>query len=124
VLVYSVIRALLFTVLAGLSFAGVASASPVPALNLSAHSSGASPGFVARSESANRGLRTSCPVGGAYSDAFDPADGYVYVANGWSANISIVKPPCTVVRTVTPSDAIFPYGSAYDPLVKAMVVTD
>jgi DNA-binding beta-propeller fold protein YncE len=66
----------------------------------------------------------SCAVG-AYpiSDAYDSADGYVYVAS-IIGSVSIVKPPCTLVSTMSTGGSSEPYGTAYDPLTKEIVVTD
>jgi len=65
-----------------------------------------------------------CSVPTPDSDVPDPADGLVYVANGGSASISIVKPPCDVVATIAPTGAEFPIGTAYDPVTQEVVVTD
>ena len=66
---------------------------------------------------------SSCTVGAAWSDAYDPADGYVYVANFVNGTISIVKPPCTVVETLASGAISTPYGTIYDPQTKEVVVT-
>lgn len=63
---------------------------------------------------------------------FDPADGLIYVGGfygGWNGTIEIVRPPCDVVRTIYLSNLTwpyvsFPYGMAYDPVTREVVVTD
>ncbi|MFZ0892644.1 MAG: hypothetical protein WB782_07020 [Thermoplasmata archaeon] len=61
----------------------------------------------------------SCELAAAQSSVYDPADGYVYVAS--DGPISIVKPPCTVIGSLTPTYGAF--ALAYDPLTKEVVTT-
>ncbi|MFZ1023306.1 MAG: hypothetical protein WAN87_04145 [Thermoplasmata archaeon] len=51
--------------------------------------------------------------------AFDPADGYLYLT-GYDT-ITIVKPPCTFVRSLFFQTDAFIQSIAYDPLTKQMV---
>ena len=86
-------------------------------------STGSPMGLTSSVELAKSSVLTSCPVGqNPMSDAYDPADGYVYVSN--FDNISIVKPPCSVVKTVSIPGDDDPYGIAYDPLAKEIVAIE
>jgi DNA-binding beta-propeller fold protein YncE len=122
--------ALLIVLLFLLSSAGVTIGSPIAALSRAASSSRSSVGFAPPAESADHGVLTHCLVGYAYVDAYDPADGYIYVLganwhNGQSA-IFVVKPPCTQIKTIDTGNGDYSdlVGVAYDPLTKEMVVTD
>jgi hypothetical protein len=65
----------------------------------------------------------SCWAIMANSDVFDPADGLIYVAS-YLPGIYILEPSCHLAALLTPTWAIGPYGTAYDPLTKEVVVTD
>jgi hypothetical protein len=57
-------------------------------------------------------------------DAFDPANGYVYIGIFGSSNdVGIVKPPCTVLKAIplSPLNATPPLAWAYDPITREMV---
>jgi hypothetical protein len=118
---------LLLTVVFVLSSAGPHSVLP-PVSGASTISSGAAPIIGLSGGSGNAGVLASCSVGDDYGPSqptYDPADGYIYVTS--DIGISIVKPPCTVVKTIhTPEDEaeFVVYGTAYDPLTKEVVVTD
>lgn len=72
-------------------------------------------------ESSSGGVVASCPVEAAWSDAYDAANGYVYVASAYGG-VFVVKPPCTVVRSILPNALGF--GTIYDPVTRDIVVTD
>jgi DNA-binding beta-propeller fold protein YncE len=111
-----------------LSSTGAMIASFVPATSASPNSSGLSPQFAVSSDSHGAVLaRCSGPYGTyATTEAYDPADGFVYTANSASTEISIVKPLCKVIRGLNPGGPdveLLPTGTAYDPLTKEIVVT-
>jgi hypothetical protein len=127
--VRSGVSATVLVVLFMLSFAGAAVGSPSALSIVRADVFGAPDAVATSTESASTGVLTSCSVAQvAWTDAYDPADGYVYAAGG--NGISILKPPCTVVKTVIPPGyaevglyaPAFP-GTAYDPITKEIVVT-
>jgi DNA-binding beta-propeller fold protein YncE len=102
-------------------------------LTVAGNSFAASPGVLPRDSSAvSHRIATStagrvlasCLVGNAVDDAYDPADGNLYVADSLNGWISIVKPPCTIVSTIYPVDGGYISGVAYDPLTKEMVAID
>lgn len=71
----------------------------------------------------------SCPnLGSASVDAYDPADGYLYVGQGFApAQILVVEPPCHVLKTIHSSRPALSGevdGFVYDPLTKEMVAFD
>jgi hypothetical protein len=114
--------AFLIALLFLLSSAGATIASPSTVHPSSGGSVVSSPIPVASIARADPKILASCHIGaGAETDAYDPADGYVYVTLG--ASISIVKPVCTVVKTVYLSGGSLPYGIAYDPVTKEIVAT-
>jgi DNA-binding beta-propeller fold protein YncE len=82
--------------------------------------------FAASSGSTPKGVLASCsPRVGIYPafEAYDSADGLVYTANSAGAPISIVKPLCSVIQSVSPLGIEFhSFGVAYDPLTKEIVV--
>ena len=70
-----------------------------------------------------------CPnLGGASVDAYDPADGYLYVGQGFApAQIFVVEPPCHVLKTIHSSRPALSGevdGFVYDPLTKEIVAFD
>jgi len=70
-------------------------------------------------KSASSSVLDSCLISTAQASVYDPANGYVYVAS--DGPISIVKPLCTVIATVTPTYGAF--ALAYDPVTKEVVAT-
>jgi len=83
--------------------------------------SGLLPGFQTSSPKAP----PSCWVGtNPAFPAYDPADGYIYVPNVNSANITVVKAPCTVVATIGLTTGAEPYMAAFDPQNNYIYVTD
>ena len=72
-------------------------------------------------ESSSGGVVASCPVEAAWSDVYDAANGYVYVASAYGG-VFVVKPPCTVVRSILPNALGF--GTIYDPVTRDIVVSD
>ena len=72
-------------------------------------------------ESSSGGVVASCPVEAAWSDAYDAANGYVYVASAYGG-VFVVKPPCNVVRSILPNALGF--GTIYDPVTRDIVVSD
>ncbi len=58
-----------------------------------------------------------------FSDAYDPSAGYVYVSTG--SVISIVKPPCEVIKSITLGAGSGNVGGvSYDPLTREIVAID
>jgi len=131
-MVSSLLFAALVASLFVFSSAGAAVGSPSKTPGASASSSGSSVGLAASSDSTGPKLLNSCTVEGQATDvAYDPADGYVYVTNqgegGLFPNdtISIVKPPCTVLKTLSTANGFYgPNEIAYDPLTREIVATD
>jgi hypothetical protein len=114
-----------------LSFAGAAITAPSDASYAGASATIQSLLMAASTEPGRAGVLANCSIGYGqftYYDAYDPADGYLYVTSSNSSvegAIFIVKPPCTLVSTITPGGYnSVPYGVVYDPLTKEMVVTD
>ena len=67
----------------------------------------------------------SCSVGpNPAFPAYDPANGYIYVPNEYSANVTVVKTPCTVVATIGLPTGAEPYAAAFDPEDNYVYVTD
>lgn len=71
----------------------------------------------------------TCPnLGSASVDAYDPADGYLYVGQGSApAQVLVVKPLCHVIKTIhssRPALSEVVDGFVYDPLTKEMVAFD
>ena len=67
----------------------------------------------------------SCSVGSNPGfPAYDPADGYIYVPNMNSANVTVVKSPCTVVATIALPTNAEPTEAAFDPQDNYVYVTD
>jgi len=56
--------------------------------------------------------------------AYDPADGYIYVPNLSSGNVTVLKAPCTVVATIGFPTGAEPYAAAFDPQDNYVYVTD
>jgi DNA-binding beta-propeller fold protein YncE len=85
-----------------------------------------SPGLVAitsRSGDSPFKVLASCLVTEPESDVYDPTDGLIYVASG-APEIALVKPPCHLIAQEQPVHSISPYGTAYDPLTREVVVSD
>ena len=76
---------------------------------------------TAASESTRNGVVASCTVDAAWSDAYDAANGFIYVASAYGG-VFIVKPPCHVMQSILPNALGF--GTAYDPVTRDIVVTD
>lgn len=71
----------------------------------------------------------ACPnLADAVIDAYDPADGYLYVAEGSApASIAVVEPLCHVLKIIHSSRPVLSQvidGFVYDPLTREMVALD
>jgi hypothetical protein len=121
--------AVLITAVIVLSYSAAAIATPVEGLRASATASGSFQRLAASSESVKTGLLASCYRVGPgrepyspqepWSDAYNPADGYIYLASSSGAT-SIAKPLCTFIK---PAGSGFDWGTAFDPRVGEIVVT-
>lgn len=60
-----------------------------------------------------------------FSVAYDPAHGYLYTSLSVSPpQISIIKSPCSLVKTITITSGSNIFGVAYDPVTKEIVAID
>ena len=106
--VFTPIAAILMVFVLVVTVSPTVAATPV-GLSTSTHSS----------TSEEPGVLSSCAIPAAWSDTFDPADGYVYVVSA-DGGVFVVKPPCDVIRTML-LDSLS-YGVVYDPETKEIVV--
>lgn len=67
----------------------------------------------------------SCSVGTQPEQpAYDPVNHYIYVPNSGSGNVTVVRPPCTVVATITLPSGSAPTGAVFNSLNNHVYVTD
>ena len=111
--------ATLTTILLLMAVVGSAMGSTATRSNVNTNSLDGSRMGIHSIKSAGSSVLDRCDVSTAQASVFDPANGYVYVSS--DGPISVIKPVCTVIATLTPTYGAF--ALAYDPLTKEVVAT-